>query len=96
MSIWKLLADVPSWELPGAGGNNSEDVLAGLVNGVFFALGILAVGFIIYAGVKMQLSRGSASKMVEARSMLVFSVIGLVVAGSAWAIISFILGRFSE
>lgn len=82
----------PDWSLLPQ--STPESVLQGILNGVFFGLGIVAVGFIIYSGIRFQLSRGSASKMVEARTMLIFSVIGLAVAMAAWAIVSFVLGAF--
>jgi len=86
-----FFANTPEWSLPNADPSASDTVLTGVMEGAFFLLGLLAVGFIIYSGVKFQLSRGNAGEMVKARNMLVFSVVGLILASSAWAIVRFVL-----
>jgi ABC-type Fe3+ transport system permease subunit len=96
-SIRNIFVASPSWELPGQGvANYEEAVFRGFLSAVFFLLGMVAVGFIIYAGIRLQLSRGNAGKMVEARTMLIYSVIGLVVAASAFAIINFVRGELGR
>ncbi|MDR0887274.1 MAG: pilin [Candidatus Nomurabacteria bacterium] len=78
------------WSIPEADPNT---VVKGIMGGVFFLLGLVAVGFIIYSGIKFQLSRGNAGKMVEARNTMLYSIVGLVLAIAAWAIVRFVIGN---
>jgi hypothetical protein len=55
---------------------------------------ILAIIFVMIAGLKYVNSRGNAEKTESAKKTLVDALIGMVIAISATAVISFIGGRF--
>lgn len=60
-----------------------------------WALGILvlvSVAMIIYGGFKMVTSGGDSEKFGQGQQMVLYAIIGLIVAFLAWAIVNFVLG----
>lgn len=66
-----------------------------VVNTMMYILGALSVIMIIVAGIMYVTSGGSSDQVNKARHTLTYSVVGLIVALLALAIINFVLGRFS-
>lgn len=62
-----------------------------LVNSAIGVAGIVAVGAIVYGGVVYVSSAGDPAKAKRGRDVLLYSVVGLVVAGLAYAIVNFVL-----
>jgi len=59
---------------------------------IFFAiLGAIAVLFVIVGGLKYTLSGGNPQEMQKAKDTIIYSIVGLIVAISAEAIVSFAL-----
>lgn len=56
---------------------------------------IVAVVFVLIGGIKFILARGNPDKISNARTAVQDALIGLVIAISATALVSFIAGRFS-
>ena len=56
-------------------------------------IGMLSIVFIIVGGIQMTLSTGNAAHVKSARETVIYAVVGLVVAISAYALVSFITGR---
>jgi len=86
----------------GAGGNapgiptlRGEDVVHNILNLAYFLAGLVAVIVIIIAGITYATSGGNAASMTKAKNMILYSVIGLIVVISAFAITNFITGRFA-
>ena len=63
-----------------------------LISVMLFAAGIIAVIMIIVSGIRMTTSRGVPEAVTKARHTLMYSIIGLVVAVMAFAIVNFVLG----
>lgn len=61
---------------------------------ISWIIGVLAVIMIIYAGFLMVTSAGDPGKVATAKNIILYAVIGLIVAISAWAIISFVTNIF--
>lgn len=55
--------------------------------------GIIAVIFIVWAGIKYVTSNGDSAKISSAKSTIIYALIGLVVAALARPLINFVLGR---
>ncbi len=72
-----------------------EASIQDIVNLLFFLIGTIAVIVIIIGGIKFITADGDASKIKSARETILYSVIGLVVAILAYAIVGFIIGRFA-
>lgn len=65
-----------------------------LINTLLYILGTIAVIMIIVGGIRYTTSGGDASGIKSAKDTVLYSVIGLVVAMLAWAIVNFVLGMF--
>lgn len=77
--------DIPS--------KSGTDIVNGVLNVTFFILGAVAVIMIIISGYHYLTSAGDPGKAKKAMSTLLYSVIGLVVAISAYVIVSFVIGK---
>ena len=65
-----------------------------LVNTLIYILGAIAVIMIVVGGIRYTTSNGDASGIKSAKDTILYSVIGVVVALLAYAIVNFVLGRF--
>lgn len=63
-----------------------------VLNAVYVAVGIAAVGVIIFGGFRYTLSQGDPGKVKKAKDTIMYAIIGLIVVLSAFAITNFILG----
>lgn len=70
---------------------NMEGVIKTVVSVMMFILGALAVIMIIYSGVQYVISVGDSGKIQKAKNTLIYSIVGLVVAMFAYAIVNFVL-----
>ena len=74
------------------------DVLVTLRNvltAVYAVVAILAVGAIIYGGLKFALSQGDSNKVSAAKNTVLYALIGLIVVLMAFVITNFVLGVFA-
>ena len=102
MNISLLLMQVAQTLTPGDGTGGTIDipVISGdqlLQNGLnlmYFIAGIIAVIMIIVAGIMYTSSAGDAKSVATAKNMILFSIVGLVIIMSAFAITNFVIGRF--
>jgi ABC-type Co2+ transport system permease subunit len=67
-----------------------------LINVFLFLLGAVAVVMVIFGGFKYVTSAGDSSAVTSAKNTILYAVVGLVVAASAYAIVNFALGRFND
>jgi len=67
-------------------------LLGNIIKAVLGLMGIVAVGVMIYGGVKYQLARGDEQLIAEAKSIIINGGIGLAIVIAAYAIVAFILG----
>lgn len=65
-----------------------------LVETMIRAAGYLAVGFIVWGGVKYIKSAGNASEITAARTVIQNAIIGLLIAILSVAAVQFVAGRF--
>jgi len=56
-------------------------------------VGILSVVMIIFSGFRYITSAGDAAKTKSAQTALTYSIVGLIVAVFAWAIVNIVLDR---
>ena len=77
-----------------AGINTSRNVyqIAGsIINVILGFLGLVLLGYLIYAGFLWMTSGGESDKAKEARTMIANAIIGLVIIVAAFAISNFVL-----
>lgn len=70
------------------------EVLQNGLNITYFVAGIIAVIVIIVGGIMYATSSGDSGAVGKAKNLILFSVVGLVVILSAFAVTNFVIGRF--
>jgi len=68
-----------------------QDLLVGTINVVLGLLGIVALGFIVYAGILYASSMGEKDKVEKGRKTLTYAIIGMVLIIAAYAITNYLL-----
>ena len=66
-----------------------------LINIAISIIGLIAVVVIVIGGIQYAVSLGDPGKITQARNMIIYGVIGLVVAIMAWAIVRFVVDSLS-
>ena len=64
-----------------------------IVNVLLFIIGAISVIVIIIAGIRYTSSGGNANAVAGAKNMLLYGIVGLVVAIFAFAVVSFVVDR---
>jgi len=72
-----------------------NDIFKTIVNVLLFIVGVIAVIMIIVSGVRYTASAGNANSVAAAKNTLLYSIIGLVVAIFAYAIVNYIVFKAS-
>ena len=80
-------------EMKGKSIDGDNGLIKTVVNVLLWAVGILSVIMIIFSGLRYITSAGDASKTKSAQSTLTYSVVGLIVAIMAYAIVSMVTNR---
>ncbi len=70
--------------------NTAPSVATEIIKVVVSLVGIVAVIMIIVAGQRYIVSNGEPEKIKQARNMLIYSLVGLVIAGLAFTIVIFV------
>ena len=73
----------------------TDSVVVNIVNTLLFIIGSVSVLMLIYGGIRYTISGGDEKAVTAAKSTILYSVIGLVVAIAAYAIVNFVIGTFS-
>lgn len=71
------------------------DLMKTIINTILLVLGMIAVIMIVIGGIRYTTSNGDASNVKAAKDTILYAVVGLVVAILSFAIVNFVLGRFS-
>jgi hypothetical protein len=69
------------------------NTVGSVVNLLLYLAGALAIIFIVIGGLKYVLSEGNPANIQSAKNTLLYAIVGLVIAVSAFAIVNFVLGR---
>ncbi len=75
----------------GHGESDLYDIISNVINVLFVVVGVVAVIVIIYGGIIYMTATGDPGKIAAAKKAIMYSVIGLIIAISAFAIVNFIL-----
>lgn len=75
-------------------GPNGKNVIWNAVQILLIIVGGASVIMIIVGGIRYAISTGDASAIGAAKKTILYSIIGLIVAISAWAIVGFIIDKF--
>lgn len=74
------------------GTSNIYQIAGRIINVVLGFLGIVLLGYMIYAGFLWMTSGGESDKAEQARTMITNAIIGLIIIVAAFAISTFVLG----
>jgi hypothetical protein len=64
-----------------------------IISTLLAVIGVVAVIMLIIGGFRYVTSNGDSSAITSAKNTILYSVVGIVVAASAFAIVNFVLGR---
>jgi hypothetical protein len=73
-----------------------KTVIKNIINTLLYVLGAVAVIVIVIAGILYVISGGETANVTKAKNMLLYAIIGLVVAILAYAIVNFVIARFGK
>lgn len=71
-------------------------LIATIVNVLLFIVGAIAVIMIIIGGITYAVSAGDSGQITKAKNTILYAVIGLIVAFLAFAIVNFVVLRFTS
>lgn len=77
----------------GVDANDLTNLIKNVVNVLLFIVGIAAVIMIIIGGLRYVTSSGDQSQVTAAKNTILYSVVGLVVAALAYAIVNFVVDK---
>jgi hypothetical protein len=72
-----------------------SDSIKVIVNLLLYLLGAIAVIMIVIGGIRYTTSNGDSSSITSAKNTILYSVVGLVVAILAYAIVNFVITAFT-
>ncbi len=72
------------------------DVFKDVVNILLFIIGAVSVIMLIYGGIRYTTSGGNANSVTAAKNTIMYSIIGLVVAILAFAVVNFVVKQMME
>ncbi len=75
--------------------DDAQDIIKNVINTILVVLGMIAVIMIIIGGIRYTTSNGDPSSIKGAKDTILYAVVGLVIAILSFAIVNFVLGRFS-
>jgi len=76
------------------GGDDLGGNIQTIVNMLLFILGAIAVVMIVIGGIKYTTSNGDSAAVTSAKNTILYSVVGLIVAIMAYAIVNFVVAAF--
>lgn len=74
---------------------NATNIAKNIISILLWVVGTAAVIVIIYAGITFVTAAGNPSKISQAKTMLIYAVVGLAVAILAYAIVNFVINTSS-
>ena len=72
------------------------DVFKNIVNILLFIIGAVSVIMLIYGGIRYTTSGGNANSVTAAKNTIMYSIIGLVVAILAFAVVQFVVNQVMD
>lgn len=74
-------------------GPSVNQLISNIISILIYVVGIASVIVIIIGGIMYVVSAGNPDSVKKAKDAILYAVIGLVVAFSAFAIVNFVIGR---
>ncbi len=74
--------------------DGNQGIITTIINTMLFIVGLLAVIMIIYAGIRFVTAHGDEKQVTGARQTIIYSVVGLIVAIVAYALVNWVFTQF--
>ena len=74
----------------------SDGVFETVVNVLLFIIGAVSVIMLIYGGIRYTTSGGNANNVTAAKNTIMYSIIGLIIAILAFAVVNFVVKQMME
>ena len=74
----------------------SDGVFEIVVNVLLFIIGAVSVIMLIYGGIRYTTSGGNANSVTAAKNTIMYSIVGLVIAILAFAVVNFVVKQMME
>jgi type IV secretory pathway VirB2 component (pilin) len=87
-AVCKDFAKDPETEMP--------NTIRNIINVLLFIAGTIAIIMIIVSAIKFTAAHGDSGAATKARQTLIYSVVGLIIALMAFAIVNFVIGKLNE
>ena len=71
--------------------NGSSGIIPRAINLMLFIVGILAIIFLIFGGIRYVISGGDKSKVDSAKNTILYAIVGLIVAILGYAVVSWVV-----
>ena len=72
---------------------NVDDIISKSINFALMAIAIVSVFMLIIGGFKYTTSNGDSAKVTSAKNTIMYSLIGLIIAIFAYAIVNFVVNK---
>ena len=72
---------------------NVDDIISKSINFALMAIAIVSVFMFILGGFKYTTSNGDSAKVTSAKNTIMYSLIGLLIAIFAYAIVNFVVNK---
>lgn len=73
--------------------NPVTEAIKNIIQILYFVVGVLATFFVIYGGFKYVNSQGDSQKTANGRNMIVYSLVGVIVALLAGQLVIFVIDK---
>ncbi len=93
MSLLTLLSKINANDVNIPKVEATNATVTNLFNGVLMIAGVVAVIFIILGGIKYSTSQGDSNATAQAKEMIIYSLVGIVVIMLSFAIVQLVVGR---
>lgn len=70
-----------------------ELVIGNIIDVLLYAIGLLSVVMLIVGGIRYTISNGAQDKVTLAKNTIMYSIVGLIIAFLAYAIIHWVIGN---
>ena len=74
----------------------SDGVFEIVVNVLLFIIGAVSVIMLIYGGIRYTTSGGNANSVTAAKNTIMYSIVGLIIAILAFAVVNFVVKQMME
>jgi hypothetical protein len=80
---------------PGTGPSNLNSVFSTVTDTLIFLVGAISVIYLIIGGLKYIVSNGDPKAVESAKNTILYAIIGVIVALVAFALVSYVIGKFN-